>query len=231
MQAKDIMTRTVITASPETPVAEVAAMLLKWGISAVPVVDALGRVLGMVSEGDLLHRPEAGTERRRTWWLELLADRRTLAEEYVKAHGTLAGEIMTRPAITVGEDAALPEIAELLEAKRIKRVPVVAADRLVGIISRANLIQGLAATRGRKPPAVSGDDKSLYRQFHDRLTQQAWANPMLVNAIAAEGTIHLWGFVGSTPERAAVRVLAEELVGPERVSDHLVVMAPWSRAV
>ena len=129
MKAKDVMTHSVLTVSPGTPVDEIARLLLERHISAVPVVDATNRILGIVSEGDLMRRPETGTERRLSWWLRIVADRDTLARAYTRSHGSDAQSIMTRHVVTVNEDAELADIAQLLEKKRIKRVPVVQIGR------------------------------------------------------------------------------------------------------
>lgn len=140
MQAKDVMTAPVVTAETDTSVAAVAERLLERRISAMPVVDADGRVVGVVSEGDLMHRGESGGERHRSWWLALIASAEERSRDYVKNHGLRASDVMTRDPVTVGEDATLEEIAALLETHRIKRVPVLRDGRLVGIVSRANLL-------------------------------------------------------------------------------------------
>jgi CBS domain-containing protein len=154
VQAKDVMTAKVVSVTPDTPVEQIARLLLEQRISGVPVTDASGRILGIVTEGDLMRRPDLQTERRRPWWLRIVADERTRAEEYTKTHGSRAADVMTRNVVTVTEETTVGEIARLLERHHIKRVPVVREGKLVGIVSRANLIQGLAARRDRAGPAA-----------------------------------------------------------------------------
>ena len=149
MDARDVMTRAVVSVSPETPTRSVAKLLLEKGISAVPVVDAGGAPVGMVSEGDLIGRNATEWEARRDWWLELLAEGTNLAQEFldqVKAADRPVRAVMTAPVITIEEDTRIEVIARVLEEHRIKRVPVVRDGRIVGIVSRADLIRALAAT-------------------------------------------------------------------------------------
>ena len=143
MRAMDVMTSEVITVGQNTSVQTVAKLLAERGISAVPVVDRENRVIGMVSEGDLLHRAETGTERRRSWWLDMMASTNKLAGDYVKSHSGKVRDIMTRDLISVTETTPVADIAVLLETNRIKRVPVVRDGKLVGIVSRANLVRAL----------------------------------------------------------------------------------------
>ena len=145
MLAKDVMTENVISVSEDSPIHEVVGLLLKYRISGVPVVDGGRKVVGMISEGDLL-RPEAASRAptRRPWWLQAVSAGQTVS--YEKAHGRTAGAVMTRNVITVDEDTPVNEIAGLLEQHHIKRVPALRDGRLVGIVSRANLLHGLANT-------------------------------------------------------------------------------------
>ena len=147
MKAHDVMVSPVITVKPSSSVREVAKTFLERRISAAPVVDDQGKLVGIVSEGDLMHRAEAGTERHRSWWLQALTAEEILAAEYVKAHGRKVADVMTRDVITATADTPLHEIAALLEKNSIKRVPIVKNGQLVGIVSRANLIQAVASTR------------------------------------------------------------------------------------
>jgi CBS domain-containing protein len=158
MQAKDIMARDVIVVPETSTVNDVAKVLLDRGISAVPVVDASGRVTGMVSEGDLLHRSESGTRRRRSWWLSLFANADVLADEFVKEHSRRVSDVMTRNVITARPETELVEIAEVLEKNRIKRVPIIEDGKLVGIVSRANLVQALTQV-GRGERAIGGVER------------------------------------------------------------------------
>jgi CBS domain-containing protein len=147
MKAADVMVSRVVTVAPETSVQEVAGILLANRISAVPVVDDSGALVGIVSEGDLIHRVEVGTERQYSWWLKLVGDPGTFARDYVKAHAKRAADVMTKHVVTASSEMPLAERAGLLERHRIKRVPIVDNGKLVGIVSRANLVQALAALR------------------------------------------------------------------------------------
>jgi CBS domain-containing protein len=221
MQAKDVMTQNVFTVRPDTPVAEIARLLLDRHISAVPVVDAQDRIVGIVSEGDLLRRPETGTEKRLSWWLRMLADPDTLARQYTKSHGSDAQTIMTRDVVTVSEESELADIAQLLERKRIKRVPVVRDGRLVGIVSRANLLQGLAVKKGAIGADIGFDDERIRRELLETLKHEPWASTATLNVVADGGVVHLYGLVASRAEREALRVAARSITGVRDVKDHL----------
>lgn len=159
MRARDVMTTDVVTVDLDTSVREIARLLLARRISAVPVVAADGRLAGIVSEGDLVRRPELGTEARPSWWLMLFAGSEDLAQSYRKAHGRRAADVMTHDVVTVAEDAPVSEIARLLEERRFKRVPVIRDGRVVGVVSRADLVRGLAVQRA--PTAVPADDNAI----------------------------------------------------------------------
>jgi CBS domain-containing protein len=239
MRAKDVMTREVLTVKPDATVREVAALLAERGISGVPVVDAAGAVIGIVSEGDLLHRAEIGTERRprrrRSWWLDSLAS--DLASDYVKSHARKVEDVMTREVITVGETTELADVAMLLETKGIKRVPVVTDGRLVGIISRANLVRALAATESA-PSTFSDKDEEIVRnrvedelirqRLLDELSNMEWAKGVWpADVIVKDRKVHLW-FTDDQPstQRQAVRIAAENTAGVKGVEEHIVPGAP-----
>jgi CBS domain-containing protein len=224
MQARDLMVSPVVTVQPSASVKEVAKLLLEQGISAVPVVDDQGKLVGVVSEGDLLHRPEIGSERRRSWWLLGLTDEETLAAEYVKAHARKVADVMTRKVITAAPDASLHELATLMEANAIKRVPIVEDGRLVGIVSRANLVRALASAQPALEIELS--DANIQGQLLAHLQNQAWARPWLLNIMVKNGVVDLWGVVRSDAERRAVRIAAESMDSVRAVNDNLVIR-PW----
>lgn len=226
MQASDVMTTPVVTVSPETPVADIARRLIERRISAVPVVDADGRLIGIVSEGDLIRRPETGGERKPSWWLALLAEPEVEARAYVKTHGGLARDVMTRDLVTVGEDASLEEIAALLERRRIKRVPVVHEHRLVGIVSRANLLQGLVARQHATQPST--DDRALRERVIHAINASG-ARSEFVNPVVAGGVVHLWGAAYSKAERDAIHLAASRVAGAARVETQLGIFSPRVR--
>jgi CBS-domain-containing membrane protein len=221
MKARDVMATPVITVKPSSLVQDVARLLLGRRISAVPVIDDDGRLVGIVSEGDLIRRAEVGTERRHSWWLRLLTGSDALAGDYVKAHARSVADIMTRDVITVGPETPLSEIATLLERKAIKRVPVVQDGQVVGIVSRANLVQAVASVR--KDIEISRTDAELRDQLLALLRAQPWAHTALLNVTVADGVVDLWGMVPSETERRALRVAAEGVAGVRAVNDNLVV--------
>lgn len=221
MKAKDVMTSKVVTASPETTVEDIAKTLLKRRISAVPIVDENDRLVGIVSEGDLIRRADLGTgDHPRSWWLSLFSGSADLAADYAKSRGHLARDVMTRETVTVSEETDLSEIAELLEKNHIKRVPVVRDSRLVGIVSRANLLQGLAAAKAKAHVPVEADDSEIRRQVSDALREQPWASIGTTNVTVTDGVVEFWGTVGSPEERDASRVAAESVPGVKEVVDH-----------
>lgn len=224
MRAADVMTTQVITVRPETSVQELATTLSEQAISGVPVVDADNRLVGIVTEGDLLHRAETGTEHRtqhrRHRWLESLATDRALARDYIKSHSRSVKDIMTHDVVSVDEGTELGEVADLLETKRIKRVPVLRDGKLVGIVSRANLVRALAAARA--PAAGDGDDRSIRAKLLSELSGQEWANVWAADIIVRDKVVHLWFTEDQAEEeRQAVRVAAENTAGVSRVEEHI----------
>jgi CBS domain-containing protein len=221
MKAGDIMNRDVVSVRPETPVGEIAEMLLEHGISAVPVLDAAGGILGIVSEDDLIRRHDMGTERRRPWWLALFADSATLASEYARSRGRTAADVMVRDVICVTEDTPAGDIANLLETHHIKRVLVAEQNKVIGIVSRANILQALASRRQEQDTPASSDDRSIRERLIGELKTQKWVPFSKVNFIVSDGTVHLWGHVRSEEERTALRVAATNTPGVRDVKDHL----------
>jgi CBS domain-containing protein len=222
MKAADVMTSKVITVGPDAQLQDVAQTLLANRISAMPVVAADGKLIGIISEGDLMRRVESGTERRRSWWLELMTGREVLAAEYVKEHSRKVSDVMTREVITVKPETPLSDIATVLERNGIKRVPVVQDGKVVGIISRANLLQALASYRapieGRAP-----SDTAIRESVMARINSEPWGRPALINVIVQDGNVELWGIVETQVEKKAVRVAAEVTPGVRAVNDNLIV--------
>lgn len=227
MKAADVMTTPVITVDLDTPVGEIARRLLQRRISAVPVIDTEARLVGVVSEGDLMRRPETGGDRHPSWWLGLLADSETRAGEYVKAHGAFARDVMTREVRTVTEDASLEEIATLLERHHIKRAPVVRGDRLVGIVSRANLLQGIVARQRATLPST--DDRALRDRVMEEIGSSG-AQSTYVNALVSGGVVQLWGVTFSEAERDAIELAARH-AGGAAVDSHIGVLSPMTRSM
>ena len=220
MQAKDIMTVNVISVSEDTPVHEVVGLLLKHRISAVPVVDGERKVVGIVSEGDLL-RPEGASRSgtKRPWWLEAVFAGQTVA--YEKAHGRTAGAVMTRNVFTVDEDTPLNEIAELLERHHIKRVPVVSEGRLAGIVSRANLLHGLANIIIDHHEPGAAKDRQLRHELMKILLDEHKLDTVFVNVTVSDSNVRLWGVVENADEAAAAEGAAKNLPGVKSVENNL----------
>jgi CBS domain-containing protein len=221
MKARDVMVAPVITVKPTASVKEAAEMLVENRISGLPVVDDDGKLVGVVSEGDLLHRVEAGTDRRRSWWLQLFTGDTRLASEYIEAHARKVADVMSRRVITAPPDTPLSDIAIRMEKNAINRVPIVdSGGQLVGIVSRANLVQAIAtAPRSAEAPPVS--DTEIRKKLMDKLKAQPWAHTELLTLTVSDGVVNLWGIVTSETERKAIRVAAEEMPGVRAVNDHM----------
>jgi CBS-domain-containing membrane protein len=223
MNAADVMVSNVITVGPEARVSDVAETLLQNRISAVPVVDAAGKLIGIVSEGDLLHRAESDTEVHRSWWLNALTSNESMAAEFVRSHSQKVTDVMTKRVVTAAPDTPLHEIANLLERHRIKRVPIVKDGKLLGIVSRANLLQALASLKQRVPTGKTDSDAAIRERILAEMRRQSWVRPALINVIVQNGTVELWGVVDSKSEKDAIRVLAETASGVTDVNDNLIV--------
>jgi len=221
MRAADVMTSEVIMIDDDASVQEVTNLLAEHGISAVPVVDCNRRVIGMVSEGDLLHRAETGTERRRSWWLELVASTNQLAGEYVKSHSGKVKDLMTRDVVSVTEEMPVADIAILLETNRIKRVPVLRDGKLVGVVSRANLVRALAMTINEPASGAEADDRAIRDRLLAELKAQKWAEVSPSNITVKDGVVHLWSSYYSEQEKRALVVAATNFPGVQRVEDHM----------
>jgi CBS domain-containing protein len=224
MQARDVMTTVVVTARPETTVAEMAQMMIKRGISGLPVVDGENHVLGMVSEGDLLRRAELGTERRRSRWLDFFTANADLAADYVKSHARSAADVMVSPAITVAPDATLSQVVDVMEQNSIKRVPVTENGKLLGIVSRGNLMQALGAMH-TGPHDAMALDRSIRDQVLAEFRRQDWGLAGESNVVVINGVVHLWGTLASPEEQKALRVAAEGIPGVRRVADHTILFS------
>jgi CBS domain-containing protein len=218
------MVMNVMTVGPEASVRQAADMLFKNRISALPVVDEHGRLLGIISEGDLTRRAELETDDRRSWWLEMFARRRREdpATEYVKSHGRRVKDVMTRRVVTAKPATSLRDIAALLEKNRIKRVPIVAKGRVVGIVSRANLVQALATLREESQPGETSD-AAIRRKIMAQLKSQRWSRHLLLNATVQDGAVKLWGVVDSEAEKEAARVAAEQVAGVRAIENNVIV--------
>ncbi len=227
MHAVDVMTTQVITVAPTTEVREIAELLLQHRISAVPVVDADQHVLGIVSEGDLIRRAESETDQRHSWWMESLFSTESDADKYLKTHGRQASQIMTRAVISVAEDTPLYAIAQLLEKHHIKRVPVLREGRLVGLVSRANLLHGLTAKGAAAGVSGSADDRTIRARLLHELSDEIGLAAGRINVIVNEGNVQLWGIVYTATEKQAAQLAAESVPGVKSVENYLGLVPPW----
>jgi CBS domain-containing protein len=214
MSASDVMTRNVASIGRDAPIGDAIRLMLDHRISGLPVVDGSGKVVGMLTEGDLLRRAETQTERQRPRWLELLLGPGRLADEYVRTHGRKVGEIMTEDLVSVAEDTPLAEIVQLMERRRIKRLPVLRGDALVGIVTRADLMRALGQLVDKEPISASDDDE-IQKCVLAELARTAWAPRAGITVVVTDG----------------MRVAAENVPGVKGVRDRLVWVEPVSGTV
>jgi CBS domain-containing protein len=227
MKARDVMTQYVTSIGPNDPVSRAVRIMLQNEISGLPVLDTFGRLVGMITEGDLLRRAETGTQRRRPRWIEIFIGPGRLADEYVHSHGRKVSEVMTLDPVSVTEETPLEEVVRLMEKRRIKRVPVVRGDSVVGIVSRANLLHALARLSGETKP-VQADDRAIREQLLGELQKQKWAPLASIDVIVREGVVDLWGSITDERARQALVVAAENVPGVKAVNDHIVWVEPMS---
>lgn len=226
MRAADVMTRRVITISRDAQVSQAVRLMLQNGISGLPVVDQHGHLVGIVTEGDFLRRTETGTERHRPSWLEFLTSSGRLAEEYAHAHGRKIEEVMSQNLHTVSEDATLEEVVRTMERKHIKRVPVLREGKLVGIISRANLLHALASAARSIRPATK-DDAAIRDRILAEMHKLPW-RPAGVSVLVRDGNVDLSGTIPDEREREGIKVLVENVAGVQAIHDHIVWIEPQS---
>lgn len=224
LTARDIMTSQVVSVQPDSTVKDVADLLVAQGISAVPVL-AGDRLVGIVSEGDLLHRAEIHTEPPpRSWWMRIFKGNAALATEYTKSHSTHVIDVMTADVATVLEDTPLSEIADLLERRHIKRVPVLRDRKVVGIVSRANLVRALATARHMELNPASRDDSGIRLDVLNALRRETWTSVGASDVSVTDGVVTFWGTVQSEAERKASHVLVENIDGVRGFDDHRILI-------
>lgn len=227
MKAMDVMQHELITATAETTIDDAVRLMVTHHISGLPVVDAAGALLGILSEGDLLRRTELGTEAKVPAWIGWLAGQGRAAREYVRGHARKVGEIMTAPAISVTPQTELAEVVALMESRRIKRVPVVEDGRLVGILTRCDLMRALESLlpkADRRPIA----DAKLRLQLLALLRDQKWAPRGSIDVKVVDGVVELLGVITDERTRQAMQVLAENTPGVRGVINNLIWIEPMS---
>jgi len=213
MRAHQIMTRPVVTVTPETTIVDAANLMLQRHVSGLPVVDGAGKLVGVVSEGDFIRRSEIGTGRQRGRWLRFILGPGMSASDFVHEHGQKVGEVMTKSPLTITEDTAL------MEKNNVKRLPVVRGDNMVGIVSRANLLQAVASL-ARQVPDPTADDDHIRNRIIDALEKYDWC-PFGLSVIVRDGVVHLSGVITEERARQATVVAAESVQGVKTVHDHL----------
>jgi CBS domain-containing protein len=219
MRAHQIMTRSVISVTPDTGIVEAANIMLKHHVSGLTVVDDTGQLVGVVSEGDFIRRSEIGTGRKRGRWLRFILGPAKSATDFVHEHGRKVSEVMTASVVTITEDTALADIVDLMERNNVKRLPVVRGDKVVGIVSRANLLQAVAGL-AREVADPTADDDHIRMRIIDAMEKNDWC-PFGLNVIVRDGIVHLSGVVTQERVREAAIVAAENVEGVKKVHDHL----------
>jgi CBS domain-containing protein len=227
MKAEEVMTREVISIDPDATVLQAARLMLEHHISGLPVIDKRGTLVGVLSEGDFLRRRETRTERRRSRWLEFLMGPGRIAAEYSHSHGSKVSEVMTTPVQFVDEVTPIEDIVELMERRRIKRVPIVCGSQVVGIVTRSNLMHAMVSL-ARTAQASAGGDAAIRDQLLAELQKEQWAPAATTNVVVRDGVVELWGMIVDERQRAALKVAAENIPGVRAVKDHLVWIEPTS---
>ncbi len=222
MLADAIMTRDVASVRVDTPVLQVAELMAQKRISGVPVVNDAGDLIGMVSETDLLHRAEIGTEKKRKWWIALFIDSDMRARDFIKVHGLTAGDIMSRLIVSVPHDAPMMQVADILEANNLKRVTVVRDGKLAGIITRGDIVRAFVDAAAMKD-TPQREPAALQRAIGERLAAQSWLNPDYVAVLVTDAVVEIRGIVGSQDQFKALDILVREVAGSRAVDNQVVV--------
>ena len=226
MRAHQVMTRSVTTVTPDTTILEAANVMLQRHVSALPVLDRAGKLVGIVSEGDFIRRSEIGTQRKRGRWLGFLLGPGEAAADFVREHGRKVSEVMTPAPLTATEQTTLEEIVASMETNGVKRLPVMRGDQLVGIVSRADLLHAVASV-AHEIPDPTADDDHIRRRVIDVLEKNDWC-PMGLGVVVRDGIVHLSGIITEERSRQAAIVGAENVAGVKKVHDHLCWVDPMS---
>jgi CBS domain-containing protein len=230
MQVQDVMTQYVISVEPTDTIARAIRLMLQERISGLPVIDGAGHLVGIVTEGDFLRRVETGTQRRRPRWLEFLVGSGRMADEYVHTHGRKVSEVMSVDPTTVTEETDLADAVTLMEKRRIKRLPVMRGQKVVGIVSRANLLHALASLASEAKPGWA-DDKSIRDRILAEFAKEKWAPTGMLNVVVRDGVADIWGTITDERERQALIVAAENVPGVKRVNDHVAWIEPTTGTI
>ena len=225
MEAADVMAREIVTVGPETPLTDAIRLMLEHRVSGLPVVDGTGQLVGLLTEGDLLHRAETGTDAVRLGWLQALLARGWMAEHYAHTHGRKVQDAMTRDVLTVGEASPLDDVIRIMESRHVRRVPVVEGGRLVGIVSRSDLVRALGALLER-PAGPDKDDGAIREAILAEMARHRWAPGQNVSVAVRGGVVEFTGMIFDERMRGALRVIAEAVPGVKAVRDELELVDP-----
>jgi len=231
MKVSDVMTQTPATTTPGASLEEAANIMIRMRVSGLPVVDATGAVIGMLTEGDVLRRVELGTAGRRPGWLASFLAPGRLAHDYVRTHGRTVGEVMTSSVVSIAPDAPLSEVVALMEAQQIKRLPVLKKGQLIGIISRSDLLRALTQLLAASRHVVATSDAEIRRRVLAEIDKHPWAPRVNIDATVKDGVVELRGAVSDDQERVGLRVIAENTPGVKGVHDRLIWVEPMSGTV
>ena len=221
MQVSDIMTHRVISVVPDEAIDAVIELMLKHHISGLPVIDDKGELVGIVTEGDFLRRPETSTERKTgSRWRDAFFSGSKVTDNYIHTHGVKVKDVMTPNPVAVAEDAPLDEVVGLMQTRNVKRLPVLRGGKVIGIISRANLMRALVSIH-REAHGAAKDEAKIRERILDDIAEQVWAAEVVVDVVLHNGVADLWGTVSKTEQAKALRVLVESTPGVKRVEHYL----------
>jgi CBS domain-containing protein len=230
MIVADVMSRNCITIAPDATVEEAVKLMLSRRISGLFVVDKAGELVGVLTEGDLLRRDELGTQRDRPWWLRLLVSPARQAADFAHANGRHVRDVMTEDVLSIGQNSPLEEVVVTMEKHRIKRLPVTADRKVVGVVSRADLLRALVS-RVKTAEPLATDDRTIRTAIMETLESQSWAPMTTLNVTVSGAVVDIWGTITNEEERHAIRVVAENTQGVKTVHDHLVYIEPYTGTV
>ena len=220
MKVVDVMTRRVVSVAPDAGIRDALVLMLKNKFSGLPVIDTGGNLVGIVTEGDFLRRGETGTDKTSSPWYDAFFGAGEAASAYIRAHGLKVRDVMTREPITVTEHTPLREAVDLMERRGIKRLPVLRGTKVIGIVSRANLLRALASLL-RAAPRQSKNDDAIRARILSELEKQTWSAGVVVDVLVRKGVVDVWGTVDEGPQRDAIKVLVESMPGVKRLEDHM----------
>lgn len=230
MIVADVMTRNCITVAPDATVEDAVKLMLSRQVSGLFVVDKAGDLVGVVTEGDLLRRDELGTQRNRPWWLRLLVSPARQAADFIRANGQHVRDVMTEKVLSINQNAPLEEVVAVMEKNRIKRLPVITEGKVVGVVSRSDIMRALIG-RVRNVGPVTTDDRTIRSSIMEALEAQPWAPLTTLNVTVSHAIVDVWGTVTNEDERHGIRVIVENAQGVQAVHDHLVFIEPYTGTV